>query len=621
MVRVLCCLITFCVCFTFQSTAQDRYQEELQHILDTASEKAATDYIIENFYQMYSSDFQRGDSVMQWMIQVGTKNGWSEKKAYGHLYRGIIQFLSGDYKRAIKFYLSALNTFDSLKDFKGIGRTKNEMAVFYHKTGNLDKAYECLDDAYAAGSKARDTVGLGTTLSHRLAFLEVQGKYDEAKPFIDQVLEIRQKTKDSVGLGYIYLDLAEYELNKGNVEKSLAYVAKSTDIRKKIGDKQGVVVNIVIVGENYFGIKQYRKAIPYFKRCIQEAKAIGFADLVSYSYDMLQKSYVALGDYKSAYENQSISHAIKDSIFNIQKARAISEIETKYETAKKEQKITVQNTQLAQQKTQIQRNIILIVALIIIVLLLIVIFLLSRNRYRKKQAILLQEQQIKLREAQIDAALQSQEEERRRFAEDLHDGFGQLISSLRLNIAALEDTYDLQEKHHAFDQAEHILREMHQEIRNIAFNLMPTVLIKNGLVPAVKEFALRINQTGKIRLEVGAFDFDARLSEIMEISLYRVIQEWVNNVIKYAEAQHIDIQFVMHEDELSLTLEDDGKGFDLSVLQQGKGNGWRNIQSRLHLVGGDVEIDSRTGQQGTVFMVTVPLQSINKEATMTKQHK
>src|SRR5687768_3929523 len=96
--------------------------------------------------------------------------------------------------------------------------------------------------------------------------------------------------------------------------------------------------------------------------------------------------------------------------------------------------------------------------------------------------------------------------------------------------------------------------------------------------------AKRISQSDKLHMRVSGFDLPARLNELQEISLYRVVQEWTNNSIKYSNATRIDVQLVGHEDEISLTVEDDGDGFAVALLENGTGNGWKNIQSRLNLV-------------------------------------
>ncbi len=158
----------------------------------------------------------------------------------------------------------------------------------------------------------------------------------------------------------------------------------------------------------------------------------------------------------------------------------------------------------------------------------------------------------------------------------------------------------------SLDQAVEVLNEMNTEIRNIAFNLMPQVLIKNGLTEALQELATRVNYTDKVRIKIGAYDVEPIHETGKKVALYRVCQEWINNVLKYSGATEISMQLVQHQQELVITIEDNGKGFDTNTLVLSQGNGWKNIQSRLAMVHGQIEIDSVAGRQGTTVVITIP---------------
>lgn len=245
-------------------------------------------------------------------------------------------------------------------------------------------------------------------------------------------------------------------------------------------------------------------------------------------------------------------------------------------------------------------------------LVLLVIFgMLWQSRRHAKQREELEKVKVRLKEEQLLAVISSQEIERKRFAEDLHDGFGQLISALKLNINRLDANnpkpITIEDRQAMFDSSVNIINEMYGEVRNIAFNLMPTVLVKKGLVSAVEQLAERFNNSGKVYFQVHAYDLDEKLSDLKEISLYRIVQEIMNNIVKYAIATQVDVQFVRHDDELVVTIEDNGQGFDVSKLEQSNGNGWKNIRSRLNLIKGEINIDSSLGLSGSIYIINVPL--------------
>jgi two-component system NarL family sensor kinase len=170
----------------------------------------------------------------------------------------------------------------------------------------------------------------------------------------------------------------------------------------------------------------------------------------------------------------------------------------------------------------------------------------------------------------------------------------------------------LEQRVNIVETGERLLNDMHKEVRSVAFNLMPQTLIQSGLVSALREMALRIEERQPLKVEVLSFYMDTRLADVQEISLYRIVQEWVNNIIKYSTATKVDVNIVRNEDELSLTIEDDGTGFDSSILEQSKGHGWKNILSRAGLIKASIEIDTVSGRRGTTLLVNVPIRDFEK---------
>lgn len=557
-------------------------------------------FINKNFYKLYSADFARAKELAKWASDISHKNKWASEEAYANLNWGVITYLSSDYQNVLPKYFRALELFDSLNDQHGLAAINNEMAVFYHKQKDDEKSEAALDAAEENARAVNDLERLGTTLGHRGSWLSMEGKFKEARPYFEEVLRIRKEIKDSVGLGYIYLDFAEMALSEGDLQTALKDLDSSTYIRKAIGDEQGTVVNLVNKGETYFRSGMYSDALPLFLEGLSEGKRIGYTDLVRYTNGMVAETYVSLNDFKNAYRFQQEGNKLKDSLFNIERTKVIQDLQTQYETEKKNQVIALH-------AATIERNYIIIAALVVTVLLLLCLFVLWRTKNIQQHQAIIQEQKIRLREAQINAVIESQEQERKRFATDLHDGMGQLISALQLNISSLRQQGSFEKRDQLFEASEQLLNEVHDEIRNIAFNLMPPVLVKEGLVPAVNELARKINKSGRIKATMSVFDVNGRLPQVMEISLYRVIQELLSNIIKYSNAREVTISFTGYENELVLTIDDDGNGYDLNAFQNSKeGNGWRNVNSRINLIKGSIEIDTQQGRKNSTVIITVP---------------
>ncbi|HYG18457.1 MAG TPA: sensor histidine kinase [Ohtaekwangia sp.] len=596
-------LFVFCVSAV---QGQSFSKEAVDKKLSMLDDRGKVTFVHENFYSIYSEDFANALRLTAMASDLAHRNKWKDLEGYTLAKQGVVLFLRGDYENALPKFISASKIFDSLQHFNGLAFVNNEMGVFYSKQGDLKTSHHHLDQALKYSQLAGNEELRGTALSHKAVMLEREGKFDEAYALNKIVYQIRVAQKDSVGLGYILLDLAAAEQRKGNRTKTLEYIGQSTAVRRKINDRQGLAVNLVNTGEAYVAFGEFANAARAFEQGLAQAIAIGYTDLIRYTYDQLAFVYTQTNDYKTAFAYQQKSQHFKDSLFNLDRTKVIADLTAKYDTEKKQQLIVLQEASLAEQEAQLQRNYAIMASLVLVLVLLTIIFFLVRNRMKRKQELLTKEHDISIREAYIRASIQSQETERKRFAQDLHDGMGQLISALRLSVSGIRNDLSTEERVSIFSKAEKIMHEMYHEIRGIAFNLMPQTLIQQGLVPALDEMARRLSDSGKVMINVSGFEVPERLEEIQEISLYRIIQEWVNNVTKYAAATSIEVQLVGYEDEISIVVEDNGRGFDPAVLERGSGHGWRNIQSRLNLIRGTVDIDSRPDRAGTTMSIRMP---------------
>jgi two-component system, NarL family, sensor kinase len=433
------------------------------------------------------------------------------------------------------------------------------------------------------------------------------GMIDSAKYFIDKGLAAAKKSNDNQSLANAYFILGTIYSNAGKYKQAIEQYQKARPFREKVGNPFFIVSDLYTMSELYQKSGDYLKGIQAGKEALAVAEEYNLTLKFEGTYLSLARNYEGFGDYRNSSKFYRLYAMAKDTVYKHASTDAIAEMQTKYETEKKEKQLVIQKAELLEQAAEIQKSRMVVGALLLTLGFFAVIFILLRGRWKRKQEILQKERELYIREAQIQASIQSQEIERKRFAQDLHDGMGQLISALRLALHAINNQTPMEDRVEVVAKSEQILNEMHHEIRGIAFNLMPQTLVQHGLVPALREMSDRVNGSGKIVITVNSFDMPMRLSELEEISLYRVIQEWVNNVMKYAGATVIQIQLIGHEGEINLTIEDNGSGFDTGILEHSTGNGWKNIKSRLNLVKGSIEIDSRAGMNGTTVIIRVPV--------------
>lgn len=229
--------------------------------------------------------------------------------------------------------------------------------------------------------------------------------------------------------------------------------------------------------------------------------------------------------------------------------------------------------------------------LVIIVALLIVWLIRARIKGIKKRQL-----------QRLQWMIQSQEEERKRIARDLHDDFGARLSTLKLYMQAANKEEQHNQKKilgHTTDMVDTAIAEL----RNILFNLSPKTLDENGLKAALHDMADNINRLKLIVCDVDTRAFNRRIRAATEYSIYRVCQELINNTIKHANAQHVYISMVEHGDMLVFLYEDDGRGFDTN--QSSRGYGWNNIEAHVQSLGGTLLVDAAPGR-GVAVTIQIP---------------
>lgn len=206
--------------------------------------------------------------------------------------------------------------------------------------------------------------------------------------------------------------------------------------------------------------------------------------------------------------------------------------------------------------------------------------------------------------ARIHAIFETEEKERKRIAGELHDGLGQLLSTAKLNVSGIGENLDAKDQV-LYHNSLQLLDQACEEVRTISHNMMPGALIRMGLIVAVNELILKINDTEKLSVEYET-EIQERFSETIEITAYRIIQEALNNMVKHSGAKNIRLRIARRDDLLEITIADDGTGFEVSTMKESKGLGWKNMFSRVETLKGTIDVKSIPGK-GTDIFISIPL--------------
>ena len=206
----------------------------------------------------------------------------------------------------------------------------------------------------------------------------------------------------------------------------------------------------------------------------------------------------------------------------------------------------------------------------------------------------------------MNAALRGQEQERKRLGAELHDGIGQILSVIALQVSRINESVQNHENHDIGSSIEGLsgnLQAAIKEVRNISHDLMPDVLEGFGLKEALSQTCSNLQERSGMSVTFNPVDLNERYESTIELNLYRITQELLNNAQKHAASNHVFVNLVDHGETLSLTVEDDGIGFDNSQVSDGIG--LKNVHSRVNMIRGQFDVES-SANSGTLINIEVP---------------
>lgn len=469
-------------------------------------------------------------------------------------------------------------------------------------------------------------------------------RYSEAVQFGEASLRYFRKTGDTASLARVLVNLGNSYYRAGYISKASAAYRESLILARKADYKVIELRAMNDIGNMYLGEMNTDSLKFYFENALaianqinsQEGKSVAERGLAFYSF--FKKDYTtaklhienaltiskendlplensenlaamssilfAMQDIDQGEKYLRMANSLEDSLTGNDVRDKTLLLEKLYETEKKETQIKFQQAEL-RQKTNLNYFLMLGAAA------LLVIILLGYRNYRSRQKL----QQTKIDELETEkqltateAVLIGEEQERTRLAKDLHDGLGGMLSGIKYSLSNMKENLIMTPGNaQVFERSIDMLDSSIKEMRRVAHNMMPEMLIKYGLNIALQEYCAEINNSGVVQVNYQPIGMEgANFEQTAALTIYRIVQELVNNTIKHAAAQNILVQpHVSDENKfLSLTVEDDGNGFDTTLLKDAKGIGWTNIQNRVEFLKGTIDIKSSLGN-GTSILIEI----------------
>lgn len=513
------------------------------------------------------------------------------------------------YDSATYYFIDALKIADSNNDIKFSAEIANNLSILFWTIGDFKKAATYASGAYFNGLQLRDTMLMSNGLFNLGNAKGQLKQYDSARILYRKVTElITDPSKYNYVLFRALSNDAAMLSEENRTDESIKKYKEILQLSSKVPPS---LMAYIYSG---LGAAQLKKNLPADAE-VNLTKAVSIAQRANDSYSLrdnyllMAKIKKARSDFKSALFFREKYDSLDEKMMNEATTKNMHALEKKYNTAKKDNQIARQQLSLVENKNIIQTENNINAALISGIILLLFVALLVYRNFRNRHKILKQSEELKMQkiqelenEKQLIAArslLQGQEEERTRLARDLHDGVGGLLSGVKLSMSNMKGNFFLSEENAlAMNNVFMQLDQSIAELRRVSHNMMPESLIKYGLKEALENYCETLNISGKIKVQLQTYGMEERMEQSNEIVAYRMVQELLNNVIKHADAKNVLIQLVRKQDHFTLTVEDDGKGFDPKEISSGAG--LQNIKARAEYLNGTLDIVSSRGEGTSV---------------------
>jgi len=565
-------------------------------------------------------------------LALQTENKKMEALSYQNM---SLAYIKGAVYDSAKTYLDkALLIAQKLKDAKLVATLNRIYGSLYAYQNMYDLGMDYYKKSAVILEKMNDSYELCQTYTGIGGVYRLLKNNDQAMVYYTKAEQMAIESGNRERLADIYIAMSSiYRNQEKSKEETVKPIIQAIKIYQETGNKFGENQALATLANTYSYFDDYDASLPIAQQALRQAEEAGFPNLVASSAAILSVIYYYTGKYnecianaqkavqidstdvnitKHAYIHLSLAHGQLGRIDSMEYYvnqfvtaleeqhneifhNTLSEMEVKYETEKKGLQIdALQNQRTLYLWLGITGGLILLIALA---------FAVIRYRLAVSRRKLAEEEMQRLEQEKqlvaVQATLDGETAERSRLARDLHDGLGSMLSLVKINLPQVKGNAMLESVDVSrFQKALGMLDDSIQELRRVAHHMMPESLLRCGLKVSLSDFCTAIPN-----VRFHYFGDEARLSDNLEIMIYRCIHELVNNALKHTEATQINVQLVQEDNRISFTVQDDGNGFDQQKITEGMG--LQNIRQRVAAFQGKMEIYS--SEQGTEVHVELNL--------------
>jgi len=510
----------------------------------------------------------------------------------------------GNFGAAADAYMTGLTMAEKSGVKKYEVKMNNNLAAVFISLEDYQKVIKYATKGYHLAAQRQDTAGMASTLVNLAAALSKSGQYDDALSYYQQVITLGRQLGDSSYVldGTINSGSLYFELQKN--DKAIQAFTRALAITNVYHYPEYLQYIYMGYAEGLYKNKQYRLADEYITKAIRVSESLQAKDELRQAYLNAANIKEALLQPAMALQYRKKYEALNDSLLGDNTRKHVQLLEIQFQTEKKDKELTEKKLLLTQKDLQLQqKNSWLIAFLLGITLLVITVFIIWMKFQHRQR---LHEQKLQVLEKEktvhlLEAIMHGEEKERTRLSKDLHDGVGGLLSAVKMHFSALKHDHPSLQESQAFTHALALLDDAIGDVRKTAHNLMPEMLSRLGLKEALHLYCRNISHSRELQITFHTSGTLHRYKSNFELSVYRIIQELVNNIVKHSRATEALVQLSQHNHLLAITVEDNGIGFNQQAMQQ-NGMGLKSLHSRIKALNGNIEIDAASGQGTTAYI-------------------
>ena len=519
----------------------------------------------------------------------------------------------GEDKKALQNYNRAFTIADSINFYTGISKSLTYKGILYESQGRYRQSLDCYLQSLNIQKNFEDSQALNTLYSN-IGNLYYQIKEPDSSLFYySKILKKQNIELNNQQKANLYHNIALPYLFIGNVDSALMYYNKSFLLRKESDDKAGLSRSYLLEGKVKLKKGDQKGADKSLEKSLNLAKEVKDTKLIEEICESIADIYKNKGDFENAFKYLNHAYELMDSI-------AVKENQS-FEFESMQQQLTIIQGKLDLEIVENARKNTTIISLVLGAVLLIIISLLYLQSYKRRKNFIIAQQNEKLAQKEVESLmkdkelqryagiLEGQDKEREKISRDLHDELGATLAMVRNYFSTFEKPIESlgHKDYQLYAKADTLLKDAIGKVRNLSHELGNSQLINVGLERAIRILGKSVEESAGLIVGVYSFGLEGRLERDIETNLYKIVQELLMNIVKHAQATEATVQLLQNEDEvLTITVEDNGKGFDPNKINDSSSMGFLNIRTRLNQTNGQLEVDSGLGR-GTHITMTIPI--------------